>query len=101
MLRLADIGHARGGIVEWFACLVSAPCDGGPNPMASSPNEILDAAMKLPESERLLIATRLLETLPDDYPGLSEDDAGFLAELERRASDNEAAVPVSELWKQD
>ena len=69
--------------------------------MASSPNEIIDAALKLPESDRLLIATRLLETLPDDYPGLSEDDPGFLDELERRAGDSEPTIPGSDLWKQD
>ncbi len=69
--------------------------------MATSPDEIIDAALKLPESDRLLIAARLLDTLPDDYPGLSEDEAGFMDELERRANDTEATIPVSELWKQD
>lgn len=68
--------------------------------MASSPNEIIDAALKLPEADRLLIATRLLETLPDDYPGLSEDETGFLDELQRRASDTQPTIPVSDLWKQ-
>ena len=69
--------------------------------MASNPNEIIDAALQLPEADRLLIATRLLETLPDDCPGLLEDDAGFLDEIERRASDKDSTIPVSELWKQD
>lgn len=69
--------------------------------MATSPDEIIDAALKLPESDRLLIAARLLDTLPDDYPGLSEDEAGFMDELERRANDTEAMISVSELWKQD
>lgn len=69
--------------------------------MASSPEKIIDAALKLPESDRMLIAARLLETLPDDYPGLSEDDTGFLDELERRANDTEPTIPVLDLWKQD
>ena len=69
--------------------------------MATSPHEIIDAALKLPESDRLLIAVRLLETLPDDYPGLSDDDAGFLDELERRAGDTEQTIPLNELWNQD
>ena len=70
--------------------------------MSSSPDEIIDAALKLPESDRLLIAARLLDTLPDDHPGLSEDDdAGFMNELERRAKDTGATIPVSELWNQD
>ncbi len=69
--------------------------------MVASLSEILDAAMKLPESDRLLIATRLMDTLPEELPGLSDDDPGFLDELERRAADTEPTVPVSRLWKQD
>jgi hypothetical protein len=69
--------------------------------MASSADEIINAALKLPEAERLLVAARLLETLPDDYPGLSADDPGFMDELERRANDTEPTIPASELWKQD
>ena len=69
--------------------------------MASTPDEIIDAALKLPESDRLMIATRLLDTLRDDQPGLSEDDPGFLDELERRANDTGPTIPLSELWKQD
>lgn len=67
--------------------------------MASAPNEIIEAALKLSESDRMLIAARLLETLPENYPGLSEDDEGFLDELERRANDTDATIPVSDLWK--
>lgn len=69
--------------------------------MASNPHEILDAALKLPESDRLLIAARLLETLPSDHPGLSEDDPGFLEELDRRATDTEPTIPADKLWTQD
>lgn len=69
--------------------------------MSASRDEILNAALKLPDSDRLLIATRLLDTLPDDMPGLSEDDPGFLEELERRAQDTGATLPAVELWKQD
>ena len=69
--------------------------------MLTSRDEILDSALKLPETDRLLIAARLLETIPDDIPGLSLDDADLLEELERRAQDTTGAVPVSDLWKQD
>jgi hypothetical protein len=55
----------------------------------------------LPEADRLLIASRLLDTLPDDFPGLLEDDPGFLTELECRANDKGATIPISELWHQD
>lgn len=69
--------------------------------MASNPNEIIDAALKLSEADRLLIAARLLETLPDTHPGLSEDDPDFVDELDRRATDSEPTIPVSDIWKQD
>lgn len=71
--------------------------------MASSAEEILSQALKLPEGDRLHIVSRLLETIPGDLPGLSEDEDedGFVAELERRASDSQSTVPVSELWKRD
>jgi hypothetical protein len=69
--------------------------------MPTDRDEILDAALGLPEADRLLIASRLLETLPDDLPGLSEDDRGFLDELERRAQGTDATVPLPELFKQD
>jgi hypothetical protein len=68
--------------------------------MTANLAEILEAALKLPESERLLVATRLMDTLPSELPGLSEDDPGFLDELERRAGDAEPTVQVSELWNQ-
>jgi hypothetical protein len=69
--------------------------------MIASVAEILDAALKLPEPERLLVASRLMDTLPADLAGLSVDDPKFLDELERRAVDPEPGVPVSELWKRE
>lgn len=69
--------------------------------MIASVAEILDAALKLPESERLLVASRLMDTLPADLAGLSVGDPEFLDELERRAVDPGPGVPVSELWKRE
>lgn len=69
--------------------------------MATTPDDILDAALKLPESDRLRIASRLLDTLPADFPGIGEEDDGFLDELGRRADDTEPTIPLAELWKQD
>ena len=69
--------------------------------MATIPDDIIDATMKLPEAHRLLIATRLLDALPADLPGLLEDDPGFIDELERRARDTEATIPAAELWTQE
>jgi hypothetical protein len=69
--------------------------------VASTPDEIIDAALKLPESDRLRIASRLLDTLPENLPGISAEDDEFLNELERRAIDSGTTIPVSELWKQE
>ncbi len=69
--------------------------------MPISRDEILDAALKLSESDRLVIATRLMDTLPDDVAGPLEDDPAFLEELDRRAKDTEGWIPLSDLWKQD
>jgi hypothetical protein len=68
--------------------------------MHASRDEVLDAALKLSESDRLLIATRLMDTLSDDLPGLSVDDPGFIDELERRAADAGPMIYASELWNQ-
>jgi hypothetical protein len=57
----------------------------------------LDAALRLPEEDRLAIVSRLLESLPDSPPGWSVDDPEFDAELERRSGDWEGAVPWEQL----
>jgi hypothetical protein len=63
-------------------------------------NEILEAALRLSEPERIVLVTRLLETLPaDELGGLSLDRPDLLEELERRFNDLEGAVPLSDLWK--
>jgi hypothetical protein len=78
---------------------LSASLAQGITAMPIGRDEILDAALKLSESDRLVIATRLLDTLPDDLPGPPEDDPAFLEELDRRAKDTEGWIPASELWK--
>jgi hypothetical protein len=59
--------------------------------------EILDSVLQLPEAERLFIASRILETLPDEVAveALNEDE--FAAELERRSGDWQGTVPWPEL----
>ncbi|MGC1275132.1 MAG: addiction module protein [Planctomycetaceae bacterium] len=54
--------------------------------MPASREEVLNAALVLPESDRLAIAVRLMESLPDNQPGLPDDD-DLYAELERRSAD--------------
>jgi len=59
--------------------------------------EILTAALRLPEDDRLAIAGELLATVSDDLTA-DWDDEEFLAELERRVADLESAVPADKLW---
>ena len=65
--------------------------------MSTSRDEILDAALQLSESDRLVIANRLLETIPDEPPGPSLDDPEFLDELDRRVRDGSAGIPWSQV----
>lgn len=69
-------------------------------PMESNADLILQSALRLPELERLEIANRLMDSLPD-LPGLALDDPELLQELERRAGDLDGAVPLADLWKED
>jgi len=65
--------------------------------MPTARDEVLRAALQLPETDRLVIANQLLETLPDNFPGLSDDDAEFAAELLRRSGDWNGAIPWEQL----
>jgi len=65
--------------------------------MSITRDDILEVALQLSEADRLTIVNRLLETLPDDPPGLSLDDVEFGEELERRSGDWDGAVPWEEL----
>ena len=58
---------------------------------------ILDAALKLPESERLALAGRLLETVPEKPEGLSIDDPSLFEELKRRSTDLSGTIPWDQL----
>lgn len=66
--------------------------------MPTTVDEIIDAAILLGEAERFQVVTRLLDTLPNDPPGLSVDDPTFLDELERRVDELDDSVPQSQLW---
>jgi hypothetical protein len=67
--------------------------------MQLSQEAILQAALSLPEGERLDLAHRLLDTLPPEPDLLSLDDPSLIEELDRRAADDVGAVPWSELKK--
>ena len=65
--------------------------------MQPASDAILNEALQLPEQDRLVIAMRLLETVPDEPVGLSMDDPGLAEELARRSADLSGAVSWNEL----
>ena len=58
---------------------------------------IINAALQLPEAERFLIISRLLESTPKPPGFISVDDPELEAELDRRFADQDGAVPWSKL----
>ena len=58
---------------------------------------VFEAAIKLPEGERLTLVSRLLETIPMQDSATSLDDEGLVAELERRFADRDATVSWADL----
>lgn len=58
---------------------------------------ILEAALSLPEGERLALVSRLLETMPAELLPLSLDDPGLVEELDRRFTDSSGELPWSQL----
>jgi putative addiction module component (TIGR02574 family) len=67
--------------------------------MQLTPDMIFEAALHLPESERLDLAARLMDTVPPDV--MSIDDPEFLAELDRRFDDGSRTIPWSEIRDRD
>jgi hypothetical protein len=62
-------------------------------------NQILQFAMSLPESERITLATELLDSLAGTAPGLAMNSPDFAIELDRRLHDTTPVVPWSEVQK--
>jgi hypothetical protein len=65
--------------------------------MQLNSDALFQAAIQLSEDERLSLASRILETVPEESTGLSIDDPDLVEELNRRAADMEGAVPWSQL----
>jgi putative addiction module component (TIGR02574 family) len=65
--------------------------------MSPDPQSILEAALQLPEGERLALVAQLLDSLPPGQVGLSVDDPQLVAELNRRCADSEGTIPWGEL----
>jgi putative addiction module component (TIGR02574 family) len=65
--------------------------------MQLTAESILEAALHLPENERLELVFRLMDTFPAAPNLLSLDDPNLIEELDRRAADNSATIPWVEI----
>jgi putative addiction module component (TIGR02574 family) len=66
--------------------------------MSDQSQQVFDAAMGLPETERALLAERLLESLQPELEELSEDE--LAAELDRRRAEIEQGIVKPIPWSQ-
>ncbi len=62
------------------------------SPMSTTREELLRTAMELSESDRLLLATELLETVSETLPGFSRNDPELINEIETRMNDGSASI---------
>lgn len=67
--------------------------------MSTAHDDILKSALSLPESDRIRLATELLDSFPGTPPGLSIEDPEFLKELERRANDPAPGIAWEEIQR--
>jgi putative addiction module component (TIGR02574 family) len=67
--------------------------------MSTAHDDVLKSALALPESDRIRLATELLDSLPGTPPGLSIEDSQFLKELERRADDPAPGIAWEEIQR--
>ena len=65
--------------------------------MQTDPQAILDAAMQLPDTDRLTLVSRLMESLPPEGITISLDDPELAAELNRRFAQSDEGVGWSQL----
>lgn len=71
-----------------------------PDSMSAPVKEVLKKALELDEHDRAEVAGALLESL--EVKAAPEEEAAFIAELERRAAEMESGavrgIPWEELW---
>ena len=65
--------------------------------MPTDPQAIFDAAMQLPDDDRMRLVSRLLESLPPEDFGLSIEDPDLAEELDRRSADDQGAISWGDL----
>lgn len=64
--------------------------------MSEKANEVLEAAMRLPEEERAEVAAQLLET----FAPLPEDDPEMAAEIARRIAEMDSGAVKPIPWEE-
>ncbi|MBN2295766.1 MAG: hypothetical protein JXM70_25260 [Pirellulales bacterium] len=65
--------------------------------MQIDPQSIFNAAMQLPEADRLTLVSRLMESLPPEGITVSLDDPELMAELDRRFAQSDEGIEWSQL----
>jgi len=66
--------------------------------MSVAHDEILKSALLLPEADRILLATEILDSVAEPIPGMSIDDSNFTERLNRRRASMEDSISASELF---
>ena len=66
--------------------------------MSVSHDEILKSALTLPEADRILLATELLDSVNEPMPGMSIDDPKLLDELKHRRDSMNSSISTQELF---
>ena len=64
--------------------------------IATQHQAVFDAALALPETERMLLVERLLDSLPADVDDLNDEE--LLAELDRRRAEIQRDPSIGILW---
>jgi hypothetical protein len=65
--------------------------------MSSTADQAFEAAMQLPEEDRVVLVGRLLETMPAREIALSLDAPNLLDELDQRFADREGEIRWADL----
>lgn len=92
-------GNAFPQLAPVLECLGDESIPPSESPMSTAHDDVLKSALSLPESDRIRLATELLDSLPGTPPGLSIEDPDFLKELERRANDPAPGIPWEEIQR--
>jgi len=66
--------------------------------MSVAHDEILKSALSLPEADRILLATELLDSVTEPMPGMSIDDPNLVKELTSRRASMDSSISASELF---